>query len=102
MLFLGSVYWRLGEKLAESFLIDALVVGLFLRNTRVSQVVHDRVVERLIAFFLADLKHARDLVGFPFAHEIRDRGIDHQDLERGDAARFIDALEQVLRDYYLE
>ena len=35
---------------------------------------------------------------FAFADEVRDRHVDDQDLERGDAARLVDALEEVLRD----
>ena len=64
----------------------------------VSQMVHDRVVERLVALLFADLDHARNLVRLAFADEVRDRRIDDQNLERGDAARLVDALEKVLRD----
>ena len=60
--------------------------------------VHDGVVERLVALLLADLNHARDLVRFAFADKVRDRHVDDQDLERGDPAGFVDALEKVLRD----
>src|SRR5947207_14451519 len=63
---------------------------------------HDRVVQRLIAFFLADLNHARDLVRFSFAHKVRDGGVDDQNFERGDATRLVDALEKILRNYDLE
>src|SRR3984893_16767833 len=62
----------------------------------------NRVVQRLITFFLADLKHARDLVGFSLAHEVRDGGIHYQNFESGDSSRFVDALEKILRDHALE
>src|SRR5258708_19723250 len=64
--------------------------------------LHDRVVQRLIAFFLADLNHARDLVRFSFAHEVRNGGVDDQNLERSNAAWFVDALEQVLGNHTLD
>ena len=77
MLFVGGVNWRFGQKLAESFFVDALVVSFFGRNARVPEVFQDRVVQRLVAFFLTDLKHAGDLVRFSLAHEIGDGGVDH-------------------------
>ena len=55
-----------------------------------------------LPFFLADLDHAGDLVRFSFAHEVRDRRVDHQNFERGNAARLVDSLEKVLRDHALE
>ena len=66
------------------------------------EVLHDGVVQRLIAFFLADLNHARDLVRFSLAHEIGDGGVDDQDLKGRDASRFVDAFEKILRDDALE
>ena len=63
-----------------------------------AQMLHDRVVERLVALLLADLDHARDLVRLAFADEVRDRHVDDENLERGDAARLVDALEKILRD----
>ena len=93
--------WRFGQKLAESFLVDAFVVSFFRRDARVPEVLQDRVVQRLVAFFLTDLKHAGDLVRFSFAHEIGDRGVDHQNLKSRDAPWFVDALEKVLRDHAL-
>ena len=63
-----------------------------------SQMIHDRVVERLVALLLADLDHAGDLVRLAFANEVRDRHVDHQNFKRGDAAGLVDPLEKVLRD----
>ena len=51
-----------------------------------------------LPFFLADLNHAGDLVRLAFANEVRDRRVDHQNFQRGNAARFVDPLEKVLRD----
>src|SRR5258708_24869094 len=39
---------------------------------------------------------------FSFAHEIRDGGVDDQNFERSDAARFVDALKKILCNYPLE
>ena len=72
---------------AEFLFVDRLVVGFFGRNPRVPQMFHDRVVERLVAFFLAHLNHAGDLVGLAFANEVRDRHVDDENFQRGDAAR---------------
>ena len=60
--------------------------------------LHDRVVQRLVALLLADLDHAGDLVGLAFADEVRDRHVDDENFQRGDAARLVDAFEKVLRD----
>ena len=35
---------------------------------------------------------------FAFAHEVRDRHVDDQNFQSGDASRFVDAFEKVLRD----
>src|SRR5262249_51171952 len=61
---------RGGEEGPEFFLVEAFIVGLFWRNPFHAQVLHDRIIERLIAELLADLDHARNLVRFPFAHEV--------------------------------
>ncbi len=55
-----------------------------------------------LPFFLPDLDHARDLVRLAFADEVGDRHVDDQNFQRGDAACFVDALEEVLRDHALE
>ena len=39
---------------------------------------------------------------FAFADEVRDGRVDDQNFQRGDAARFVDALEKILRDDALE
>ena len=64
--------------------------------------IHDRVVEGLVALLFSDLNHAGDLVSFGFADEVRDRDVDDQNFERGDPARLVDALEKVLCDHALE
>ena len=80
------------------FLSIALVVSFLRRNAHLPQMVHDGVVQRLVAFLFADLNHARDLMRLRFAHQVRDRGVDDQDFERGEAARFVDSLEKILCD----
>src|SRR5205823_13045242 len=69
---------------------------------RLAQEVHDHVVERLVTLFLADLKHAGDLVRLAFADEVRDGHIDNQNFQSGGAPGPIDAFEKVLRDHALE
>ena len=64
--------------------------------------IENRIIERLIALFLADLDHARDLVGLCFANQIRDRDVDHQNFKRSDASRFVDPLEEILRHHPFE
>ena len=39
---------------------------------------------------------------FAFADKVRDRHVDDEDLQRGDASRFVDAFEKVLRDHAFE
>ena len=82
--------------------IYRLVVRFLGRNARMAEMLHDRVVERLVAFLLADLNHAGDLVGLAFANEVRDRHIDDENLQRGDSAWFVDSFEKILRDYALQ
>ncbi len=88
----------MGEKSAELPLFQTFFVGLFGRNPFHPQMFHDRIVERLITRFFADLNHAGNLVGLGFTHEVRDGGIENEDFQRGDAAFFINALEQILRE----
>ena len=64
----------------------------------VPKVLHDCVVERLVALLFSDLNHAGDLVSLAFADEVRDSHVDHENLERRDPARFIDSFEKVLRN----
>ena len=79
------------EELPEFLLINRLVVRFLGRNAGVAQMIHDRVVERLVALLFADLNHARDLVRFGFAHEVGDGHVDHQNFQRGDPAGFVDS-----------
>ena len=74
------------------------VVSFLGRNSFHPQMLHDRVIQRLVAVLLADLNHAGNLVGLAFAHEVRDGRGEHENFQRGHAAFFIDALEKILRD----
>ena len=87
----------MGEQGAEFFPVQRLVVSVFGRNPFHAHVLHDVIVERLIADFLADLDHARNLVGFAFADEVGDGGVENQNFKRRDAALSCPALEQGLR-----
>ena len=101
-LFVRPIVRRVLEELPEFFLIDGLVVRFFRRNAGVAKMIHDRVVERLVALLFADLNHAGDLVRLGFAHEVGDRHVDHQNFQGGDAAWFVDSFEKILRDDALE
>src|SRR5438477_530479 len=59
--------------------------------------IHNRVIEGLVAQFFADLDHAGQLMRFAFAHEICDGGGEHEHFQRGDTSFLIDAFEKVLR-----
>src|ERR1051325_2006376 len=89
---------RGGEEMLEFLLVEALVVGLFGGNPLHAQVLHDRVVKRLVAQLFAHLNHARDLMGFALAHEVRNSGGEHENLHRRDAPLLVNALEQALGD----
>ena len=86
------------EEDAEFLFVLRLVVGLLGSDASGAKMLHDRVVERLVSLALADLHHARNLVRLAFANEVRDRRIDHQNFECGDAAGLVDPLEKILRD----
>ena len=87
----------MGQQGAEFLLVQRLVVGVFRRNAFHAHVLHDVVVQRLVAVFFADLDHAGNLVGLAFAHQVGDGGVEDQDFKRRDAAFLVRALEQGLR-----
>ena len=94
LVFFGWV----GEKWAEFAFIERLIICFFGGNAFHTQMLHDCVIQRLVAELLADLNHAGNLVGFGFAHEVgNSRGKD-QNLKRCDAAFLINSLEKVLCD----
>ena len=64
--------------------------------------VHDRIVQGLISFFLAHLDHTGNLMGLTFTNEIRNRYIDDQNFKGGNPSRDVDPLEEILRDYSFE
>ena len=80
----------------ELLFVEALVVRLFGADPFHSQVLHDRVVQRLIAEFLADLNHAGNLMRLAFAHKVGYGRGEHQNLHRGHAAFLVNAPEQAL------
>jgi len=63
-----------GEERSKFLFIEAFIVGLFGGDALHAHVLHDRVVERLVADLFADLNHTRNLVSFAFAHKVRDGG----------------------------
>src|SRR5258708_26671310 len=63
------VRWRFQEW-PEFLFIEAFVVSLLRGNPFHFDVVHDGVVQRLIAQLFAHLNHAGDLMGFAFANEV--------------------------------
>ena len=67
-----------------------------------AQVLHDRVIERLIAFLLAHLNHTGDLVRFGFPNEVGNCHIDDQNFERCNTAGAVDSFKKILCDYALE
>jgi len=81
--------WRLQEG-AELLLVDCLVVSFLGRNSFHSQVFHDRVIQRLVPHFLADLNHARDLMRLAFAHQVRDCRREHENFQRRHSPLFIE------------
>ena len=71
--------------------------GGFGRDALHAEMFHDRVVQRLVARFLADLDHAGNLVRLGFAHKVCDGSVEYEDFQRGHAPLLINAFEQVLR-----
>src|SRR5215467_16356581 len=86
----------------EFLFVDGLVVGFLRRDALHSQMIHDGVIERLVADSLADLDHAGDLVSLAFADKVRDGGSEDQDLESSHTSFFIDALKKILGYYTFE
>src|SRR5262245_20536142 len=92
------VFRRVGEELPEFLFVERLVVRILRRVPLHAQMFHNGIIQRLIAQFLADLDHARDLVRLAFAHEVGDGRREHENLHRSDAALLINAFEQMLGD----
>ena len=63
---------------------------------------HNRIVQRLIAEFLAHLNHARNLVRLAFADQVCDCGGENEDFKRGHSAFLVNPLEEALRHNSLE
>src|SRR5262245_46964235 len=67
-----------------------------------SQMIHDRVVQRLVPLFLADLDHHSNLIGLAFTTELGDSHVDDQNFKRRNSSGDIDSFEEILRDYALK
>ena len=87
---------RGGKEGPEFSFVQALVVSLFRGNAFHFEMFHDRVVQRLVPQFFADLNHAGKLMCFAFPDQVRNGSRENQNLQRGDAPFFVDAFEQVL------
>ena len=85
------------QKRTEFFPVERFVVGVLRRDAFHPQMFHDMVVQGLVARFLADLDHARNLVRLALAHEVGDGGVENQNFKRGDAAFLVYAFELRLR-----
>src|SRR5881394_3014258 len=87
---------RCGKEVLEFLLVEALVVGLIGCNPLHSQMLHYRVVQRLVSQLFADLNHAGDLMGLAFANEIGDGRGKHQNLHRRHAPLLVNTPEKAL------
>src|ERR1043165_129603 len=92
----------MGQEGAKLLLIDCFVVSFFGRNAFHSQVLHNRVIQRLIAELLADLNHAGNLMRLAFANEVGNSSREDQNFKGSDAAFLVDTLEQVLSNDSLQ
>ena len=59
--------------------------------------VHDGIIQRRIAVFLAHLDHAWDLMGFALADEVGHGRVKDQDFQGGQTPLAVDAFKKVLR-----
>src|SRR5437763_17131896 len=98
MLLLGPIFRGILQEWPEFFLIDCLVIGFLGRNPGMTQMLQNRVIERLVAFLFADLDHAWDLMRFRFANEVGNRHIYDQNFQGRHSPWPIDPFEEILRD----
>ncbi len=80
------------QERTEFFLVERLVVSIFGRDPLHADMLHDMIVQRLVAGLFTNLDHAVDLVGFTFTHQIGDGRVENQNFKRRDASILVIAF----------